>query len=269
MKAQRKAVVESPKTEQKKIPQDVKKNIVLASSSATFRIPVLMYHYVEYVQDKKDTIRQALNVTPYAFEQQVKTLKENGFTFLTAQDVGNILDGKLTLPPKPVLLTFDDGHWDFDTNVLPILKKYNAHATAYIIPGFTGGSDFMSKTQLEDVIKSGLVDVGAHTIHHISLKRRLYPIALNEIFGSKKILEDTYHIHVVSFAYPNGAFDQQAVDIVRKSGFTTAVSTIPGEDVNQENRFFIFRLRPGYRTGQTLISYLTSNPWTPKISPKP
>jgi len=166
---------------------------------------------------------------------------------------------KMQMPDKPVLLTFDDGHWDFATDVLPILEKYQAKATAYIIPGFTGGSDFMTQTQIETVQKSGLVDIGAHTVHHVSLKGRPYTIVKNETDESKTMLEDTYHISVVSFAYPNGSFDLQAEQLVKEDGFTTAVSTVPGVDQNQTNRFFMYRLRPGYRTGQGLLTYLTQN----------
>jgi peptidoglycan/xylan/chitin deacetylase (PgdA/CDA1 family) len=215
-----------------------------------------MYHYVEYVQDQKDTLREALNINPDVFEQQVKTLSDSGYTFMTAKELGDVLDGKTKLPKNPVLLTFDDGHWDFATDVLPILKKYHAKATAYIIPGFIGGSDFMSTDQLKEVINSQLVDVGAHTVDHISLKDKLYPIVKYEVDNSKTMLENTYHIHVVSFAYPYGSFDLQAINTTNKAGFTTAVSTIPGIVQNQQNRFFLYRLRPGYRTGQELLSYL-------------
>jgi len=249
------SIVETPKTEMKKIPSDVKQKLSLT----VFRVPILMYHYVEYVKDKKDTIRQSLNINPYIFEQQVKTLRDAGFTFMTARELGEVIDGKMELPKSPILLTFDDGHWDFDTVVLPILKKYHVKATAYIIAGFIGRSDFMSKEELGDVISSKLVDVGAHTVHHVSLKGRPSSVLNYEIGQSKALLENTYHLSVASFAYPGGAFDQKAIDAVKDAGFTTAVSTIPGIIQSSENRFFLYRLRPGYRTGDVLLNYLRQN----------
>ena len=188
---------------------------------------------------------------------------------MTAKDLGDVMDGKIQIPPKPIVLTFDDGHWDLDTEVLPLLKKYGVKVTAYIVPGFIGGTDSLSQSQLQDVVDSKLVDVGAHTIHHVSLKGKLYAVVNKEISGSKKMLEDTYHIKVVSFAYPNGSFDLQAIDAVKDAGFTTSVSTLPGEDIDQSNRFFVYRLRPGNRTGKELIAYLNSNPWTPKLTSNP
>lgn len=252
--SQFKSVTETSKSEAMKVPKEIRLNV---SPAATFRVPILMYHYVEYVKDKRDTIRQSLDILPNIFDKQLSTLVNAGYTFMTASELADVLDGKSALPPKPILLTFDDGHWDLYTDVLPILEKYHVHATAYIISGFIGGTDFMTKDQLEGVIKSGLVEIGAHTVHHISLAQKLFPVVEYEVLHSKESIQNTYHLQVVSFAYPNGSFDQQAADIVRDAGFRTAVSTVPGIAQSQNNRFYLYRLRPGGRTGDELLRYLT------------
>jgi peptidoglycan/xylan/chitin deacetylase (PgdA/CDA1 family) len=230
--------IETKKTLVKELPPEVKKQLNAATPSATFRVPILLYHYVENIQNKNEKLRVELNITPDVFALQVKTLKDAGYTFMTAKELGEVLDGKMQLPEKPVLLTFDDGHWDFATDVLPILKQYNVKATAYIISGFIGGSDFMSKEQLQDVVDSNLVDVGAHTVHHLALKGRPYDEVQSEIDDSKTWLADNYHLDVVSFAYPNGSFDLQAEQLVKADGFTTGVSTVPGIEQSQINRYF-------------------------------
>jgi peptidoglycan/xylan/chitin deacetylase (PgdA/CDA1 family) len=104
-----------------------------------------------------------------------------------------------------------------------------------------------------------LIEVGAHTVHHIALKQKFYPIVKYEVEQSKAWLESNYHLHVVSFAYPDGSFDEQAVNEVKSAGFSNAVSTIPGIEQNQQNRFFLYRLRPGYMVGQELLDYLNRN----------
>lgn len=255
-------VLETNRSMVKKLPDAFKKQLSLASPSATLRVPILMYHYVENIQNPKDRLRVELNIPPAVFEQQVVTLKNAGYTFMTAKELGEVLDGKMKLPIKPILLTFDDGHWDFATDVLPILEKYHVKATSYVISGFIGGSDFMTPQELQEVINSGLVDVGAHTVHHISLANEPLATVQYEVDQSKKTLEQEYHLNVVSFAYPNGSFDQQAVQVVKDAGFSTAVSTVPGIEQNQTNRFFLYRLRPGYRTGQSLLAWLTQDYFT-------
>src|SRR5581483_7069349 len=64
-------VLETNRTMVKKLPSDIKKQIIAASPSATFRVPILLYHYVENIQDKKDKLRAELNVTPSVFEDQI------------------------------------------------------------------------------------------------------------------------------------------------------------------------------------------------------
>lgn len=254
-------VFETKHSEQRTVPAEI---YIPKPISSSIRVPILLYHYVEYVKDKGDTIRQSLDIVPRTFEEQVQTLQNAGYTFMTASELADVLDGKRLLPVKPILLTFDDGHWDLDTDVLPILEKYHVKATAYIISGFIGGADFMTKDQLEDVIKSGLVEIGAHTVHHISLAKKLYPIAQYEIDQSRTSLQQEYHLPVVSFAYPNGSFDNQALSLVAQAGFRTAVSTIPGIEQSRSNRYYLYRLRPGGRTGDVLLNYLdqsTFKPW--------
>ncbi len=256
-----KMVPETEKNSLKKIPSDVRKVLQqqthTASISATLHVPILMYHYVEYVQNTKDTERQLLNVDPNVFEEQIQTLLQAGYTFITAKELGDILDGKMPLPQNPIILTFDDGHWDLDTNVLPILKKYHIKVTAYIVPGFVGtNSDSLTPKELQDVVNSGLVDIGAHTVHHVLLKGKPLAYVQEEVDTSKTMLEQEYHIHVYSFAYPYGAFDAQTLSVVKQAGFTTAASTIAGNEQNQQNRYFLFRVRPGYMTGQALLHYL-------------
>ncbi|HEV2340115.1 MAG TPA: polysaccharide deacetylase family protein [Patescibacteria group bacterium] len=259
--SQKKLLPETEKNEMKKIPPDVKKALAkqsqIASISATLHVPILMYHYVEYVKDKNDKERQLLNVNPNVFEEQIQTLLSAGYIFITAKDLGDILDGVKQPPAKPIILTFDDGHWDLDANVLPILKKYNIHATTYIVPGFIGtNSDSLTPQEMQDVVNSGLIDIGAHTVHHISLKGKPLALVQYEVDQSKAMLENTYHIHVYSFAYPYGTFDQQTITVVKQAGFTTATSTIAGNEQSNQNRYFLFRVRPGYLIGQALLNYL-------------
>lgn len=241
-----------------KIPAEVKK--VLASKSQNseikVRVPILLYHYVEYVQDRNDTIRQKLDIPPYIFLSQLKTLKNAGYTFINSSDLGNALSGKEKLPKNPIMLTFDDGYMDFYTDVYPILEKEDAKAVEYVIPDFLNRPNFMFTFQLQQLAKSPLIEIGAHTMDHVWLKGVASKSAQYEISQSRKELQNITGQAVDSFAYPYGAFDQQAINFVEKAGFTNAVSTIPGIEDTNHTRYFLYRIRPGYRTGQELLSFL-------------
>ncbi|MBI2074864.1 MAG: polysaccharide deacetylase family protein [Candidatus Levybacteria bacterium] len=242
--------------EMTKLPSDVKGTMKKNSTSESFRVPILIYHYVENVADKKDTIRQSLNIPPFIFEKQIETLADNGYKFITPLDLADILDSKEELPQKPVIISFDDGYRDFYTDVLPILKKHDVKTIAYIIPGFLDKPNYMYTWQVFDLLSSGLVEIGAHTVNHAYLKGLSKEKAEYEIKQSKVMLEKKLNIPIVSFAYPYGAFDLEAIDIVKSAGYKTAVSTITGNEVNEKDRFFLFRIHPGGRIGKELINAL-------------
>jgi len=222
----------------------------------SLHIPILMYHYVEYVKDKGDTIRQSLNTTPYTLEQQIITLQNDGYTFLNQQDITAILDGVKRLPPKAIALTFDDGYRDFYTDAYPLLKKYQVKATVYLVAGWTGYPNNMTEDQIKEIVADGLIEFGAHTVHHAWLAGiPLQPLVF-EVMESKKMLEELTGTSVTSFAYPYGAFDVAAIEAVHQAGFTSAVSTVPGIDQKQIHRYFFYRLRPGGKIGDALLSWL-------------
>jgi len=256
-KAERKPTIETNKSEVKKFPKKVIEHLKLVKPPQYFNVPILLYHYVEFVKDTKDTMRQSLNITPDIFEMQVKSLKEAGFTFITTHELGLVIDGQKKLPPKPLIITFDDGHWDILTDIVPILNKYNAKAVVYIITDFLDTPDFLSTAQLHEVIKSKRLEIGAHTVHHVSLSGKMPQTTKYEVAESKNYLEKKFNIWVDSFAYPNGALDLPAIKAVREAGYATAVSTVPGVEVSVVNRFALYRLRPGRRTGQELVDYLS------------
>jgi len=251
------------KPDVKVLPKEITKHLREISPTEQFRIPILLYHYVEYVKDKRDTIRQTLDIYPSTFEKQLQTLKQANYTFITAKDVADILDGKEDLPQRPVVLTFDDGYRDFYTDVFPLIKKYHVKVTAYIVPGLLGGPNYMDPSQVQEIARSGLVEVAAHTVHHAYLKNMSYAKAYQEIRDSKTMLEKLIHLPVVSFAYPYGAFDNQAVSIVKQTPFQTAVSTIPGIENSQETRYFLFRIRSGGRVGENLLNFLSQATFKP------
>lgn len=221
------------------------------------RIPILMYHYVEYVQDKGDTIRQSLAITPVTFSKQIETLLNAGYTFITARELGEMFDGKRNIPDKPILITFDDGYRDFYTDVYPIIQKYHVKATVYVISGFIGYKNYMNEDQIMVIAASGLVDIGSHTVHHMGLANAPREEIKKELIESKKELETRISTPVVSFAYPDGRYDDMAVQEVSASGYTTAVATKQGIDIGPDNRFALVRIRPGATIGADLLKRVT------------
>jgi peptidoglycan/xylan/chitin deacetylase (PgdA/CDA1 family) len=236
------------------LPSDV--HLLPAPLAAPVKVPVLLYHYVEFVKDKGDTIRQSLDIIPPIFENQIKTLLSDGYTFITFNEFADYLDGIAALPNKPVILTFDDGYGDFYTDVMPILFKYKVKAVAFIITGFLDKHNFMTTNQLKFVASSGLVEVAAHTVHHVNLRSVGEKVADMEIGDSKTELESIIGKRVHTFAYPYGDFNEMAIRLVKKAGYRTGVSVVEGSMHSEQDRYFVYRLRPGARTGKELTGWI-------------
>lgn len=201
-----------------------------------------MYHYVEY-SDPKDPGRVKLSISPSVFENQLKAMQKDNFQTIFARDISNVISQK---NDKKIVLTFDDGYEDFYYYVFPLLKKYQMKGTIYIIYNFIGKKDYLNEFQIKEMIASGLVELGAHTLNHAYLKDMKENLAWKEIYDCKILLEKMFAVPVPSFAYPFGAFNKETVNLVRKAGYTNAVSVIPGIMQSDTNDLFLFRIRPGY-----------------------
>lgn len=223
------------------------------SNNKRTKIPIIMYHYVEYVKDAKDIIRKKLSISPLLFEEHLQALKEAHYETYFVKDVPRILDGSIKYSTQSAILSFDDGYEDFYTDVFPLLKKYNMRATLYIITNYIGKKGFLNESQIRELIESDLVEIGSHTQDHVYLKVSPKDYADEQIRESKKMLEDTFNIKVKTFAYPYGAFNEYALGAVEKAGYTAAVSVIPGQMQSRENLFFLSRIRPELFTPQSMI----------------
>jgi biofilm PGA synthesis lipoprotein PgaB len=134
----------------------------------------LAYHDVE----DSNPDQTYVSVTTEHLEEQFSWLRENGYQPITVDQILAANEGKTTLPPKAVLLTFDDGYRSFYTRVYPLLKAY--HWPALLSPVGTwldtpknkkvdfGGKltdrdRFLTWDQVREMSRSGLVEIGAHT----------------------------------------------------------------------------------------------------------
>lgn len=135
---------------------------------------VLGYHDVE--DGAAD--QRYLSVRTSALSDQMAWLRDNGYNPISVQQILDAHDGKIVLPEKAVLLTFDDGYSSFYTRVWPLLKAYNwpalwapvgswvdAPANKKVDFGglMTARDKFATWKMVEEMGKSPLVEIGAHT----------------------------------------------------------------------------------------------------------
>ncbi|HJZ46136.1 MAG TPA: polysaccharide deacetylase family protein, partial [Roseiflexaceae bacterium] len=187
-------------------------SIALAGCTATMftptlRVPILMYHYISFnPRAPADPLRTRLSVPPPQFAQQLAYLHQANYITITLDDLVDALHGRTILPPKPVILTFDDGYADFFTNAFPLLRRYGDKATIYIITRKVGTPGYLSWKQLQTLAASRLITIGAHTRTHPELPALSAQQSWAELAGSKTDLETRLGISVRHLAYPAGHY---------------------------------------------------------------
>src|SRR6516165_7853636 len=113
-------------------------------------------------------------ITPAAFEAEMKGLKDKGITVISMQDLLAWKRGEKNIPPRSAVVTFDDG-WKSQYEVAwPIMKKYGYPFTLFIYTkgvrgGTLGGGEAITWEQLADLRDNG-VDIEAHSATHQDLR---------------------------------------------------------------------------------------------------
>lgn len=214
--------------------------------ASRIQLPILMYHYIRTVTNPRDTVGIGLSVPPEIFDEQMKFLKDEGYTTVTLDDLTSVWKFGTPLPEKSIVLTFDDGYEDFYTAAFPILTKYNFKATIYIVTDFIDRPNYLTKTQLEEISQSPLITIGSHTQRHVNLQATSGTKLRDEIFESKTWLEKVTERPINHFCYPSGKYNQRAIQHVEAAGYTTATTTDPGMSHDGEYPFILRRVRvPG------------------------
>jgi peptidoglycan/xylan/chitin deacetylase (PgdA/CDA1 family) len=212
------------------------------------KVPVLMYHCVA---NKK---KNSLFVPPAQFEKQISSLAKEGFSFLSANDLYDAWDKGIPLPKRPVVVTFDDGYEDNYQNAFPILKKFNAKATIFVVTGQVGKKGYLNWKQIKEMDRSG-IDIESHTVHHPDLRKTTSPQLKKELLLSKQVLESELRRPVIIFCYPYGKYNEAVLQETKKAGYKMAFSTRPGFSSYPQGIFTLHRIR--ISPDQPLGSFIT------------
>jgi peptidoglycan/xylan/chitin deacetylase (PgdA/CDA1 family) len=184
-------------------------------------VPILEYHVLG--DPPEGETYPELFVRRPDFRHQLEWLDENGYQAVTLEQVQDAWYRNGTLPPKPVVLSFDDGYRPQFTFALPQLRK---HGWAGLLNLKAEGSD-LYESNVKAMIAAGW-ELAAHTIHHLDLTELGAEELEEEVAGSREILRREYHVPVKNFCYPAGRFDPTVIEAVEAVGYEGATTEIPG-----------------------------------------
>ena len=188
-------------------------------------VPILVYHRV--LEDPEGPPLTVMSTR--LFRAQMAWLAENGYQPVTLRRVYDSWTGEALLPPKPVVLTFDDGYADQVRNAAPVLREYGWPAELGLVSTALYLGDDPPATSLTPEMVQGLLDDGwgleSHSVNHVDLTRLWGEKLRRELVDSRTRLEELFGVGVDFFCFPGGIYDKRVKLAVRRAGYLAATGT--------------------------------------------
>lgn len=228
----------------------------------TAGISILMYHQVGDFAPMK--AHRSTYCHYRRFAAQMAYLHRLRYNVLSMEQALACLRGERPVPPRAVVLTFDDGYENFYQYAWPVLQRYGFPAMVYLIAGLIGrpsawfardGRDtpaLMSAERIRQLRREG-VDFGAHGVNHLKLAEVDAACMREEIFQSKVLLEDLLGEEVAHFCYPYGSHNLAAVETVAEAGYRSATTCQRGAATAEFDPLALPRKAISY--GDNLLGY--------------
>jgi peptidoglycan/xylan/chitin deacetylase (PgdA/CDA1 family)/GT2 family glycosyltransferase len=189
------------------------------------------------------------------FRVQLDTLARWG-TVVPLELVANALAGRANLPPRAVVLTFDDGYADNLDVAAPELVRRGLPATFFVVPRFVRGElsppweaepvRMLDTGEVRELAAMGF-EIGSHTCSHPRLSDLGPQEVRKELAESRADVEELVGRSVRFLAYPFGARGDYSGDTqcaAAAAGYHLALTSRPGWNRHDQSplalrRFFL------------------------------
>lgn len=209
-----------------------------ATTQTGIQLPIIMYHSI--LKDQAQAGQYVLS--PAALEADLDYLKAHGYQTVTVSALIDYVDGKDTLPQKPVMITFDDGFYNNYLYAYPLLKERDMQAVISVIGEQTqlfsqnqqenAYWSYLSAQRLIEMQESGVFEIGNHSyqLHDTQerkgcMKKRgeddtqYRQMLTTDIGQAQTLLAESGITPPLCYAYPYGAYCSQSEDILKEMGF--------------------------------------------------
>ena len=242
----------------------------VASKQREAQIPIIMYHSLL----KDPGLQGKYVISPEVLENDMKYLKEKGYTAVNVQDLLDFVDGKKELPEKPVILSFDDGYYNNYYYAYPLAKQYNMKI---VIAPIGSCTDKFSATtdehipyshitwdEIKEMMASGLVEFQNHTydLHtnkqgKVGVKKmagetdEAYQKRLaGDVVKMQQRMKENTGYEPSCFVYPFGAKSEKTAELIKEMGFRCTFTCESKVNTISRNPESLYELGRFLRTGK-------------------
>jgi peptidoglycan/xylan/chitin deacetylase (PgdA/CDA1 family) len=185
-------------------------------------VPILMYHVVEPA--RAGVAFPGLYVRPSDFAGQMRWLAAHRYHAVTLSRVYDYWHYGLALPPKPIVISFDDGYRSTYSVAFPDLRRLHWPGVVNLEVAHTSTRWGLPPPLVRGLIRAGW-EIDSHTLTHPDLTTVDAARLRSEIAGSRVAIRREFHVPVDFFCYPSGRYDGAVVAAVRAAGYLGATST--------------------------------------------
>jgi peptidoglycan/xylan/chitin deacetylase (PgdA/CDA1 family) len=220
------------------------------------RVPVLLYHRFiskhNYHGAEGERIDRSYATFDTDFAAQMNYLDRSGYSTISLDRFIAYQNNGHSLPPKPIIITFDDGFASNYHYAFPILKKHGMTAIIFATPD-TESENFkkyaasdvpLTISQMKEMSENG-ISIQSHAMTHRYLSE-LDPETIRwELAESKRILEEKIGKKVSYLAIPSGAYSRTVKTLAKETGYTAVFCMLKGTNNKHSDRFGLRRLVVG------------------------
>jgi peptidoglycan/xylan/chitin deacetylase (PgdA/CDA1 family) len=217
------------------------------------RVPALVYH--RFLPKEKVDRGEIINHEPTyvsydtAFAEQMAYLHGEGYTTISLDDFVAFQEGRASLPPKPIILTFDDGFMSIYRYAFPVLKLHRMKATVFVTPdpeseNFTKHAAVDSPLTLEQMreMSDYGIAIESHGMTHRYLTEMPPELVHWELEESKSVLEGIVGKPVQYLAIPSGAYNRTVRKLAKEVGYKAIFGMMKGSNHARSDRYALRRM---------------------------
>jgi len=243
------------------------------------RVAVLVFHAVGVEPDNTNVIR------PEDLEATFQALKDGDYRPISLDQFHAFINGHTVVPPRAVLLTFDDGYRDIYEFVFPLTKRFNYPAVVFAIskwfdryPRPEISREHLSLEEAGELLRSGLWRIGGHSydghrlVRGADNKEGAYLVTrtwletesrleTEEEYCARVWMDITLNNNAIKlagesepqdFAFPYGAYCDDLVKMLKEAGCTYLYTNNPGLNEPRQDPSNIRRIGAGRKAHETM-----------------
>ncbi|MGC6470827.1 MAG: polysaccharide deacetylase family protein [Flavobacteriales bacterium] len=201
---------------------------------------VIFYHDIHH---KKTYYEHS---TPFdLFKQHIETIRKNNLKIVN----------EITEKSNQVKLQFDDGYKGIH-DCIEMIIELNVPIEVFVSTAFIGQKSYLTITQMNELLKTGLVHFSSHTHNHVNLSECDDKKIDYELKKSKEVLEHICNSNINSICYPFGSFSKKVMELCESNGYQKQYSSLPGSFHNRFMSKVIRRNLVQHATNSELKSVL-------------